>query len=125
MSGVSTPIISRFESGEKDIQLSTVISILTVLGMIDHRSLLFADKNEYYDQGRMVVVFTGRDRDILVRCAMSMEALEDHFNGDGKDPLKVFKANRERIEHEVRRKYLLGNVETDGSILLKTEDIGL
>jgi len=33
--GISTPTISRFEKGEKDIQISTALRILTVLGMTD------------------------------------------------------------------------------------------
>ncbi|HLB41908.1 MAG TPA: DUF1488 family protein [Gammaproteobacteria bacterium] len=124
MAGVSTPTISRFENGEKDIQLSTVISILTVLGMNDQRHLIFPEPNEYYDSLRRIVVFIGRDGDRLMRCAVSIEVLADYFDGDGKDPLKVFQANHEKIEHEMRRKYLSENLETDGSILLTTKDMG-
>jgi Protein of unknown function (DUF1488) len=43
-------------------------------------------------------------------------------NGN-KDKLKVFKANRDRIEHEARRKYLADLVESDGSVLIKTMDL--
>jgi Protein of unknown function (DUF1488) len=50
-------------------------------------------------------------------------ALDDHFDGDNKDKLKVFKASRERIEHEARRKYLADLVESDGSVLIKTMDL--
>lgn len=123
MAGVSTPTISRFESGEKDIQLSTVISILTVLGMNDQRNLIFPEQSERYEPGRRVVAFTGRDGDRVIHCAISNEALADHFEGDGKKPLTVFQANRESIEHEARRKYLAGSFETDDSILLKTIDL--
>ena len=56
-------------------------------------------------------------------CAINGEALEDHFDGDNKHMLKIFKANRERIEHEVRRKYLAGRMESDGSVLIKTMDL--
>lgn len=38
LAGVSTPTLSRFENNEKDIQLSTVLRILTVLGMTDRSS---------------------------------------------------------------------------------------
>src|SRR3990167_5287565 len=123
MAGVSTPTISRFESGEKDIQLSTIISILTVLGMHDQRHLTFLDRKEHYVPNRMVVLFIGRDRNKEIICAISEEALKDHFHGAGKDPLKIFLANRENIEHEARRKYLTEKLEADGSVLLKTEDI--
>ena len=72
----------------------------------------------------MVVVFTGRDSNKVVQCAISSEALEDHFHGDGKNLLKVFQTNHERIEHEARRKYLAENLESDGSVLLRSGDIG-
>ena len=36
---VSTPTISRFEQADKDIQLSSAIAILDVLGMTDKRTL--------------------------------------------------------------------------------------
>ena len=123
MAGVSTPTISRFESGEKDIQLSTVISILTVLGMNDQRNLIFPKPNEHYDVSRMVVLFNGQDGDKIIKCAISYEALVDHFDGDEKDLLKIFQVNRIRIEHEARRKYLAEIFETDGTILLKSGGI--
>ena len=72
---------------------------------------------------RDVVVFEGKDWSNIVPCAISREALEDHFYGDNKDKLKVFIANRERIEHEARRKYLSGRAEPDGSILIRTDDV--
>ena len=123
MAGVSTPTVSRFESGETDIQLPTVLSILTVLGMTDQRVLLFPKPLEAYNAGRMVVSFTGKDGAKTIPCAISREALEDYFDGDNKDPVKVFIANRERIEHEARCKYLAGKLETDGSVLVKAEDL--
>ena len=121
LAGVSTPTISRFESGERDIQLSTVTSILGVLGMLDERTLIFLDPAPR--SNGEAVMFRGRDGDLVVGCAISREALEDHFNGDDKDLLKVFKANRERIEYEARRKYLAGRLESDLSVLIKAMDL--
>ncbi len=123
MAGVSTPTISRFESGERDIQLSTVTNILGVLGLLDERVLVFPDARAHYDPTRMVVLFKGQDGDKTIPCAISREALDDHFDGDNKDTLKVFKASRERIEHEARRRYLADLVESDGSVLIKTMDL--
>ncbi len=40
---VSTPTVSRFEQAEKDLQLSSVLAILDVLGMTDKRTLVFPD----------------------------------------------------------------------------------
>jgi len=123
MAGVSTPTISRFENGEKDVQLSSVMSILTVLGMVDQRQLIFPDPEEWYDKHRMSVFFNGKDGDTVVQCIISREALEDHFGDDKEAPLKIFKANGERIEHEARRKYLGNQLEADGSILIRTGDL--
>lgn len=120
---VSTPTVSRFENGAKDLQLSSIVSILRVLGMLDDRTLTFPDKVARYDSVRDVAVFEGRDGDRTIRCAISREALEDHFEGNHEDPVKVVGAHRSRIEHEARRKYLGGYLDPDGSILIRTDDL--
>lgn len=71
---------------------------------------------------RMIFLFVGQDGEKNVRCAITMEALEDHFPA-GKNPLKVFQANQDKIEHLARRKYLAGKLEPDSSVLIKTDDI--
>lgn len=119
---MSAPTISHFESGQKDIQLSTVTRILGVLGMLDERVLAFPDPEPRYDPDRMSVWFEGRDGELTVQCAVSKEALDDHF-GDGQDPIGAFNANHERIEAEARRKYLAGAVRPDGSVLVESMDL--
>ncbi|PYT78566.1 MAG: hypothetical protein DMG40_19725 [Acidobacteria bacterium] len=57
-----------------------------------------------------------------MRCEISDEALEDHFGGDGKDKVAVFRANRLVIEEIARRKYLAGHRKADGSVLIRSED---
>jgi hypothetical protein len=59
----------------------------------------------------------------VVRCVISGEALDVHFHGDGMDRLEIFRANRQPIEQEVRRKYLAGDTELDGSILIRSGDL--
>ena len=71
------------------------------------------------------MVIIGTDGDNENSCAINEEALEDHFETAGKNPLKLFQTKRETIEHEARRKYLAGMLEADGSVLLKTADIDL
>lgn len=122
LAGVSTPTISRFESKETDIQLPTVLNIFRVLGMIDRRELVFDEGAARYDAGREIVIFVGKDGDRVVPCAMSREALEDYFDADNKDLVKIFIANSERIQHEARRKYLADQLESDGSVLIRTAD---
>jgi len=58
-----------------------------------------------------------------VPCEISQEALDDHFGGDGKDKVEVFRANRKAIEEIARRKYLAGQTEPDGSVLIRTVEL--
>lgn len=123
IAGVSAPTVSRFERAERDLQLSSALAILEVLGLIDKRELVFPVREQRHDFDRGVIVFTGRDRDDPVICAVSREAMEDFFQVEGKGLVASFVANRPRIEHWVRRKYLSGRREPDGSVLLRTEDL--
>jgi transcriptional regulator with XRE-family HTH domain len=123
IAGVSTPTLSRFENFDKDIQLSSVISILSVLGLVDDRKLNFTSDEAVYIPDRMVVIFWAEDGSRKIKCEISKEALCDHYNGDNRNLLEVFKENRFSIEHEIRRKYLANKFEKDGSILIKSEDL--
>jgi Fic family protein len=92
--------------------------------LLARHELVFPEIDARYNVARQVVIFWGQDRKRRVRCAISREALDDHFKGDSiKDKLEVFKANHQAIEQEARRKYLAGDTEVDGSILVGTEDL--
>ena len=90
---------------------------------LEQHDLRFPEPRETYDFDRAVVKFWGHDGKIRVWCAISREALDDHFQGDHKDKLEVFRANRRAIEQEARRKYLNGETEPDGSVLIRTMDL--
>jgi transcriptional regulator with XRE-family HTH domain len=120
---VSTPTISRFENDKKDIQLSSVLAILGVLGMTDKRTLVFPEENFARDE-RDAIVFWGQDGETKVLCRIARAALEDHFSdGDRLKPEAAFKKHRKQIESWARRKYLSDQCEPDGSILIQTLDI--
>ena len=120
---VSTPTISRFENAEKDLQLSSVLAILDVLGMTDKRTLVFTDPEFQRDSGD-AIIFWGQDGETKVRCRISREALDDHFSENNKlRPEAAFKKHRQEIEALARRKYLYGQREPDGSVLIRTLDI--
>jgi hypothetical protein len=68
-------------------------------------------------------VFWGQDGAARVRCEISRQALDDHFHGDNKDKVEVFRANRRVIEEIARRKYLAGETEPDGSVLIRTGEL--
>jgi hypothetical protein len=70
-----------------------------------------------------VVVFWRKDGDTRIRCEISEEALDDHFGGDRKDELKAFLDHQRGIEEIARRKYLSGQLERDGSILIHTNEL--
>lgn len=79
-----------------------------------------------YDFDRDVVVFIGRAAEFPVRCAISREALEDHFDADDlthEQRLKRFRENREEIEGLLETKYLMSPVEDVGAVLIKTNDV--
>lgn len=120
---VSTPTISRFEQDDSNLQLSSVRSILDVLGMTDKRVLVFTDENVARDDSG-AIVFWGQDGETRVRCRISREALDDHFSDGGKlKPDAAFKKYRKEIEALARRKYLSEQREPDGSVLIRTGDI--
>jgi transcriptional regulator with XRE-family HTH domain len=120
---VSTPTVSRFEQAAKDVQLSSALAILDVLGMTDKRTLTFPDKQYSYDMGSGVT-FWGRDGAERVRCRIAREALDDHFSdGDRLRPPAAFEKHREEIEALARRKYLRGQLEPDKSVLIHTGEV--
>lgn len=122
LAGVSTPTISRFESGGENIELSSVLNILQVLGMRDSRRLEFPNPNEKYDSSRGIILFFGVDSAKKIPCGITLEALDDHFEAR-KDPMRNFLNNRKKIESEARKKYIRNLNEKDGLILIRTEDL--
>jgi len=89
----------------------------------ENKELVFPAPEERFDALRDVVVFWGLDRGARIRCVISQEALDDHFHGDNRNKLEVFRENRPAIEELAQRKYLNGQVEPDGTILIRTADI--
>ena len=92
-------------------------------GDMGGRELEFPAPEERYIFDREVVVFWGQDGSKRVRCEISRQALDDHFHGDNKDKLEVFRANRKAIEEKARGKYVTGQTEPDGSILIRTLEL--
>jgi transcriptional regulator with XRE-family HTH domain len=122
LANVSTPTVSRFELAAKDVQLSSVVAILDVLGMTDKRTITF-DEGATRDLDDSMV-FWGNVGATRVRFRISREALDDHFSeGDRLRPEAAFKKYRHEIEGLARRKYLLGQKEPDGTVVLRTLDL--
>jgi transcriptional regulator with XRE-family HTH domain len=122
LANVSTPTVSRFELAAKDVQLSSALAILDVLGMTDKRTLVFPDKEYSYDTSAGVT-FWGQDGTTRVRCRISREALDDHFSdNDRLRPKAAFEKHRDSIEALARRKYLRGQLESDKSVIIHTTE---
>ena len=87
----------------KDIQLSSVLAILDVLGMTDKRTLVFTDP-EFRRDSNDTIVFWGKDGETKVCCRISRAALDDHFSENDKlRPEAAFKKHRQEIEALARR----------------------
>ncbi len=123
MAGVSTPTVSRFEQGKRDIQLSSVLKILKQIGMVDECDLIFSELDYREDKARDVIFFIGYDNKKRILCAISREALIDHYGKGVQSLVEIFVQNKSNIEHEARRKYIAGNLESDGSVLIKSNDL--
>ena len=90
--------------------------------MTDKRTLVF-DERATRDADDSIV-FWGHDGDTRVRFRISREALADHFSESSRlRSDAAFKKHRREIEGFARRKYLLGQKEPDGTVLIKTLDI--
>jgi hypothetical protein len=79
-----------------------------------------------YDSTRDIVFFTAQGLHGTVRCCVSREALEDHFdasNATTEGRVEAARRYRSRIERLIRAKYLLTPVEEAEAVLLKTNDV--
>lgn len=88
--------------------------------------LTFNNPAAGYDSRRDVVVFEGNSLGGSIECAVSREALDDHFGASGLDKegrLETFLKNRSRIEELLRTKYLKWPVDEPQAVLLKTLDV--
>lgn len=103
---------------------------LHLLGMTrralpDH-ALRFADAPPRYDFSREVVSFEAQAGHERVLCAISREALEDHFGADGlgkEGRLDLFRKHRREIEELARLVYLDRPIPADGTVLITTADV--
>jgi transcriptional regulator with XRE-family HTH domain len=122
---VSTPTVSRFEAGDRDVQLSSALKILGVLGLLDERLLSFLEPRERFDFDRDLIVFWGKDGEQDIRCAITLEALSDWFRltGARREAEQAFARHRAAIEQRARRKYLADEREPDGLVLIRAADV--
>ena len=107
----------------RDLLLRNLGRAREILPGID---LTFDGPTARYEFSRDTVTFVGAAFGNPVHCAISREALDDHFGTDGLDNtgrVEAFQRNRSKIESLVRRKYLSWPVEEPRRVLVKTMDV--
>ncbi len=107
----------------RDLMLKIVGRARDILPGID---LTFDGSTAHYDFSRDTVTFVGAAFGSPVQCAISREALDDHFGTDGVDNagrVEAFRRSRSKIERLVRRKYLSWPAEEPEYVLVKTMDV--
>ncbi len=115
--------MTRLSSEARDLLLRTLQKPREILKGI---MLTFSDAPPLYDSSREVISFVGEALGHSVKCAVSREALDDHFGSDRRDNegrLATFHRNRSKIERMVKTKYLCWAVEEPDSVLLTTADV--
>lgn len=107
----------------RDATLKVVDQRRSILPGID---LSFNNPELSYDLKREQVNFLGQTLGGTVRCAISREALEDHFDADNLDKKGLIKKAHEirsKIERMARAKFLSWPVEEPQSVLIRTEEV--
>lgn len=107
----------------RDLTLKAIGRTREIIPGID---LTFKNPPAHYDGGREIVRFDGESLGNPVECAISREALEDHFGADRTDRdgrIEAFHKSRSKIEGLARQKYLHRSVEDPETALLTTRDI--
>ena len=75
----------------------------------------------HWNDDRQIVQFYAVDQLNRIPCAISKEALDDHFE-NGASPLDIFRSNRDTIEAIASKLIAHDRFESDGSILIRTSD---
>ncbi|MGH8317390.1 MAG: GSU2403 family nucleotidyltransferase fold protein [Steroidobacteraceae bacterium] len=107
----------------RDLTLKAVGRTRAIIPQID---LTFRNPLVRYDADREVVRFVGESLGSPVDCAVSREALEDHFgasHSDRKGRIEAFQKARSQIEALIRAKYLHQPVDEPESVLLATGEV--
>jgi hypothetical protein len=115
--------VAQLTPRTRDAVLKQVNALRVILPDMD---LTFNNLPPAYDFQRDIVTFTGDSMGKSVHCAISREALDDHFGTDGlvmEGRLEAFLRNRSAIEVMARTKYLSWPVEEPDAVLIRTIDI--
>jgi hypothetical protein len=115
--------MSLLATRTRDITLKAVDVRRDVIPGLD---LTFSNPPPRYDSSRDVATFVGEALGSPVKCAISREALDDHFGAGhlgNRGRVEKFLENRSVIENLARTKYLSWPIEEADTVLIKTEDV--
>jgi hypothetical protein len=115
--------IGEIDARIRDLTLKVVDGRRSFVRGLD---LIFDNPPANYEPNRDIVMFAGDGLGSRIICAISGEALDDHFRGDGLGPIgrtESFLKNRSKIERMARIKYLSWPVEEPCGVTIKTVDV--
>jgi len=115
--------LSQLEASIRDLTLKLADLPRSTIPGID---LAFDNPPVRYDFSRDIATFEGTALGSPVTCAISREALDDHFCTDGQDQkgrVESVLRNRSKIEQMARAKYLSWPADEPGAVLIKTIDV--
>ena len=118
-----TEALGQLRPAVRDLTLKVIDGRRSMIPGLD---LIFNNPPARYDLSRDIVTFTGEALGAPVACAVSREALDDHFgaNGLGKEGrVETFLKNRSKIELMARIKHLSWPIDEPNSVLIKTMDV--
>ena len=75
------------------------------------------------DTTRYVIAFSARIDSKSVECAISYQALRNHFGADYDNPMPAFITHRRRIEHLAATFIRQDHFESDGTVLIRSHDV--
>jgi len=82
----------------------------------------FNPDESYEHHRRNVVWFSAIDDEKVIQCAISMDALTEHFGAYADDPLPAFRKHRQRIWDIAEKLIAERRFESDGTILIHSAD---
>jgi hypothetical protein len=116
--------------GEGLAQLPSAVRDTTLRAVDGRRNLIpgldltFTNPAPKYDLGRDIVVFVGKAFDNSVQCAISREALDDHYGTKTtEERVAKFLEKRSAIEEMARQKYMRWPIEEPDTVLIRTGDV--
>jgi len=115
--------LGSINAGVRDQALKAVGTTRDTIPGLD---LSFGKTSARYALDLDAVEFVGQAANLPIYCAISREALEDHFGANGLDQegrLQKYHDNRERIHRLARIKYLKRPVENDARVTITSADV--